>query len=376
MLSKKHAGLCSMSAYHFSTSVFSLPSALRARRAAYELLARLWLAPLNGELAATLRELPGFAEHLPVGDTSPWLDELAVEYERLFGQNVYPYESIFRDHELMLNTAAAERVAALYRDCGFEAGVGPGGAPDHLGLELRLMAALIAREEQAVAHRDTPGIHWARARQAECLHAHLAQWAPICAQTVGRAARHPLYASLAGLTAELIGSDLVVLPARPPANDMPTREIERGLPGISKKIRDDLSQSASSAFYDKDVESGEDERGMNQLARQLLTADCVGVFLCRADMAALGRALDLPVPMGDRAAMLRGLFEAAGQFDQLPALLGALDRVFAGAGAEIAALRHDFPAWAPYGEPWRARVDAGRALLAELSAQANQPPEQ
>ena len=40
-------------------------STLPARRAAYELLARLWLAPPDADLAATLRHLPGFAEHAP-----------------------------------------------------------------------------------------------------------------------------------------------------------------------------------------------------------------------------------------------------------------------------------------------------------------------
>jgi putative dimethyl sulfoxide reductase chaperone len=344
-----------------SSLVFGPSSALRARRAAYALLARLWLAPPDAALARELCELPGFAEHVPSGGTTSWLGELAVEYEWLLGLNVYPYESIFRDHELMLNTTAAERVAALYADCGFDAGVGLGGAPDHLGLELRLMVTLIAREEQAAARADPAGVGWAQARQAECLHIHLARWAPICAQTIGRVARHPVYELLATLTAELICSDLAVLPAGPLASVMSEWGIERGLP--------------PQAEAPPVAASGDDERGIGQLARELLTPDRVGVFLCRADIAAFGSAFQLPVPIGDRVGLLRGLFEAAAQFDQLPALLAALDRLFARADADVAALLRDFPGWAPHGEPWRARIAAGRALLAELSAQSNQPLE-
>jgi TorA maturation chaperone TorD len=147
-------------------------SGLQARRASYDLLARLYLEELDADLVAYLRGLPPFAEHLPSdAEAEAWLAEGAVEYQRLFGMNVYPYESIFIDRELMLNTAATDHVALLYRICDFDSPVVRVGAPDHLGLELRLMRDLIAAELHAYERGDADGMHWARTQQARCLHA-------------------------------------------------------------------------------------------------------------------------------------------------------------------------------------------------------------
>jgi hypothetical protein len=106
------------------------------------------------------------------------------------------------------------------------------------------------------------------------------------------------------------------------------------------------------------------------LVRQLLTPVEVGFFLTRADLSTLGRALNLPVPVGDRFPMLRGLFAAAGQYEQIPALLAALDTLWAESEVEIAGWGRDAPAWAPHGRPWLDRLAAARGLFATLQAQA------
>src|SRR5437868_4910333 len=116
---------------------------LHARQAGYDLLARLYLAEPDAAVLAYVRDLPGFAECLPPpAAQAAWQEAQAAEYQRLFGMNVYPYESLFRDPDLMLNTAATARVRQLYVDLGFAMPPVRTGAPDHLGLELRLLRDL------------------------------------------------------------------------------------------------------------------------------------------------------------------------------------------------------------------------------------------
>src|SRR3982751_148763 len=136
-------------------SALSPQSSLKAREATLDLLARLYLAEPDVSLVRHLRGLPGFADLLPEeAQLGAWLEEEAAEYQWLFGMNVYPYESIFVDRELMLNTEAADLVAALYQECGFDvenSKLKIPGAPDHLGLELGLMGELVASERRAHA---------------------------------------------------------------------------------------------------------------------------------------------------------------------------------------------------------------------------------
>ncbi len=118
-----------------------------SRAQLYALLARMFLEELDRPLALYLRGLPGLAEHIPPDPAlDDWLGDLRAEHQWLFGLNVYPYEAIFRDRDLMLNTAATSRVVALYQACGFAPAARlRAGAPDHLGVELALMAELTSR---------------------------------------------------------------------------------------------------------------------------------------------------------------------------------------------------------------------------------------
>jgi TorA maturation chaperone TorD len=325
----------------------------------------------GADLVAWLRGLPPFAEHIPPEPTAgAWMADLAVEEQRLFGMNVYPYESIFVDQELMLNTAATERVARLYQDCGCDSVGARAGAPDHLGLELGLMRELITAELQARARGDAGGERWARAQQALCLHAHLARWAPLCARTIARVTTQPLYTLLATLTTELVLSDLDSVPA---AVRLPRIALERQLTGRETRPSSDdngLGPESPIPIRPDGDANAEDARGINAIVGQLIRPARTGVLLTRSDISGLARTLHLPLTIGERFQMLRSLFDAAGQFDHLPALLASLGRLFVEEDKAVVALMAAYPAWSSYGQEWRQRIASGRSLIAELRAQA------
>ena len=323
----------------------------------YALLARLFLEELDRPLALYLRGLPGLAEHIPPDPAvDDWLGDLRAEHQWLFGLNVYPYEAIFRDRDLMLNTASTSRVVALYQACGFAPAARlRAGAPDHLGVELALMAELVSR----LPH-DPP----ARPRIAELLHQHLAAWLPPCSEALARVARAPLYRALAEIATELVLADLERFPAPE------TAEIGRATrhkTGQNAQISEVWRTEAYAPALTPGGEGLEDERGLRPIVRRLLTPDDLGVFISRADIAAVGHALALPAPIAEREQMLVALFGAAGQFELVPALLAALGGLLRGADGAYARLAADHPAWVAQGRVWRGRVAAGLALLDELA---------
>lgn len=337
------------------------PEQRRARRAAYDLFARLYLEEPDAALARELRDLPGFAACVPPDDRLPaWLDEVAVEHQRLFGQNVYPYESIFVDPELLLNTAATERVVRLYRLCNFDPAGARAGAPDHLGLELRCLGHLVALEDRAAGDGDREAGARARRLRARCLREHLARWAPPCCLAIRRVTAEPLYRELADLTLDLILEDLAALA---PAELAPVQEATAGR-DVAEAL--DAPPPDSSAAWSEDDEGP----GLNRIVRDLITPARSGLFLARADLGRIARALALPLALGDRFQMLRDLVTAAGQYGQLPPLLDALASLVAEADAALAGLAAEHPAWAPHGAHWRRRVAGSQRLLATLREQA------
>lgn len=355
---------------------------LEARRSLYALLAQCYLHPPDRTALATLRSIPDIAAAVP--ETPDALERLQVEYESVFGQNAYPYESLYVDHDLMLNTAAAHRVAQLYQDCGFAVDV-PVGAPDHLGVELRLMAHLLTIESAALRDNNPVLLTWSRAQQYRCLVHHLAHWAPVFLRTVERVADHLLYRTLAQVTLELILNDLEQSASLPPW--IPLDHRHDGATASREKIdgktqRRTVSQSMLSAPDEAEAAHDEragsasfacshddGERDLTQIVRCLIIPDIAGMFISRHDISGLGRRLGIRLPMRERSQMMRDLFDAAARFDLLPALLDALDELFATEFWKLAVLTERYPAWTPHARQWLSRLDRSRDLARELRMQ-------
>ncbi|MDX1524045.1 MAG: molecular chaperone TorD family protein, partial [Anaerolineae bacterium] len=107
---------------------------------ALRVLGYFWLEEVRPDDAGTIALLPDLAGTLPNYEPDT-LDQLAVEYQRLFGFNLPPYESVFIDPSVMLMAPATQLVQQLYQAGGW---VPPtdtrAGAPDHLGIELLALA--------------------------------------------------------------------------------------------------------------------------------------------------------------------------------------------------------------------------------------------
>ena len=186
----------------------------RARADTYRLLGRLCLAEVDARLLAALRATADFRPTL-VGDDEPLLAALRGEYARLLLFNVVPYESVYVDEQMMLNTAATVAVVEAYRE-GAYSPAGQVGAPDHVGLELAFLGHLAHAEGEELERGDAAAVARCRTLQATFLAEHLGRWAPIWAMALGRLARHPFYAVLAHVVRDYVLVELdAALAARP-----------------------------------------------------------------------------------------------------------------------------------------------------------------
>ncbi len=354
-----------------------------------KLMGQAWLTEVRREdvrLLATLTDLGG---HLP--QDAAGLLELAVEYQRLLGFNLPPYESIFVDPSGLLGAPAASLVQSLYQRAGWQPPTNArAAASDHLGLQMLALADLwtaarlpsaaeslpaSAANGQAVRGATMAGWvdvdlnHNPQAAAALALwRDHLALWAPVFLLTLRRLHPHPFYQALGESTLELL---LAYLPANsplPPAGEQPSN-LFPALPPAPKyraNLPEDGSELASQEDMETDLPPEPARAGLKALLRCLLTPREAGLYLTRQDLAGLGRALELPVGAGERLRMLQSLFELADQYDVLDQLLARLIGALSDAGQEYAALARQFPAWSPYAQAWRGRLDASRQLLRQV----------
>jgi TorA maturation chaperone TorD len=172
----------------------------RARADTYRLLGRLCLAEVDERLLAALRDTPRLGPTL-VGDDTALLAALRVEYTRLLIVNVLPYESVFVDQRVMLNTDATAAVFEAYREGDYR----PAGQVGHLA----------AAEAVALAVADAEAVALSRARQRRFLGAHLGNWAPVWATALERVARQPFYAALAAVVRDFLLAELEASVAPP-----------------------------------------------------------------------------------------------------------------------------------------------------------------
>lgn len=152
--------------------------------------------PMMRELADLRQTLP----HDAAGVTA-----LAVEYTRLFGavSREYgpppPYESLHRD-------TSQEAVSEFYAEAGLAA-FEPAAPPDHLGVEVRLMALLCHGESASWRGGHSKQARVALENERAFLDRHLLAWAPAYLETLERAACHPLYRALAGTARRFVCAD-------------------------------------------------------------------------------------------------------------------------------------------------------------------------
>jgi TorA maturation chaperone TorD len=316
--------------------------------AAFRILGHFWLEEIKPDDLETITALRELAQTLPNTNLAT-LTDLAVEYQRLFGFNLPPYESIFADPSAMLMAPATERVRALYQQGGWQLPRGIQiGVPDHLGAELLALADWLAAGRTDLAHH--------------LYGRHLALWAPVFVITLRRLTPHPFYNILGDLTLDLL---LTTLPEEAvpinsdPFPDLPPPPIYRG----TYDRATDLPDSENLGGPRQSEGSEEEAITLHNLISQLLPPRQAGIFLTREDIALISRRLHLPIGLGERFRMLDSLFRAAGQYDLIPDLFDQLNQKLLAANAAYQHLTDEYMVWKPYADAWGQRLSVTKANL-------------
>ncbi|MFQ5612445.1 MAG: molecular chaperone [Anaerolineae bacterium] len=282
--------------------------------------------------AAEIARCPELAETLPEADAAS-LAALAGEHQRLFELNLPPYESVFVDPAAEVGAVATARVRALHRQAEWEP---PAGlrevAPDHLGLELLALADWWDAGRSELARRLQ--VH------------HLALWVPAFILSLRRLKPAPFYFVLGELTLKQIITTLPVDPI--PRDSDPFPPIPP--PPAPAEMEDGLGV------------------GLRDIVIRLLVPRQTGLFLMRADIARLNRALDLPETAGERDQMLGTLFRLANERKQMPVLLEQLHQLLMETEAGYRAWAEEYPNWARYARVWYHHVLSTRTTLNLLGA--------
>jgi TorA maturation chaperone TorD len=295
-----------------------------------------------------LAALPELTQDLP-GQNPAALAELAVEYQRLFGFNLPPYESVFVDPSGMLATATTERIQHLYRQGAWQPpSTARTGAADHLGLELWALAGWLETGQTILAQR----------LQAR----HLALWLPAFVLALRRLKPQLFYATLGDLTLELVLATLPENPLPPGTDPFP---VLLSFSGAETGPEPEEFQ-AELADHPTPLGDGEEVVGLRDLVARLLLPCQAGLFLTREDIARLSQVLDLPPTVGGRSQMLEGLFRMAGQYELVPTLFEQLQTILVEAQRTYQAWAAEFPVWTSYAQAWGRRLDTTYTYLEAL----------
>ncbi|MDP1826148.1 MAG: molecular chaperone TorD family protein [Archangium sp.] len=197
------------------------------RQRLYAFFARLWVKELDGPFLELLdgplgRELlPRFHEDEAalLRDADQRVATFDADFVHLTVVNLTPYESFFRRDDAMLEAGAVNPVASWLNQYALEVDLAQARAlaPDHLGLELEVMAVLCAKEAEALEAGNTPAVGAVRQVQREFLDEHLLTWAPLYLFAARRNARTLLYREGAEATLQYLFTDLEQVTQVPPS---------------------------------------------------------------------------------------------------------------------------------------------------------------
>ena len=138
-------------------------------------------------------------------------EEFLLDYEALFrvpcDSYVHPFESAYiregfsagKVNGSTMMVGRTLEIAAIYREQDLSPREGFSELPDHLGVELELMALLCRKTAAALEKGDRQKAAHFVSRQRSFLEDHLLKWGPGCLDKVQKKGRTPLYACLADL---------------------------------------------------------------------------------------------------------------------------------------------------------------------------------
>jgi TorA maturation chaperone TorD len=300
---------------------------------------------LKPEFSASVQAIPELSVLAPgLGSASPVeFDRLAADHYTLFGLNVFPHESIFLDGEGDLGGAVSSSVLAFYQQAGYDVLLA-GENPDHIGLELRLLAHLAAAESEAWEDGLPTVVQRLSDLQRRFLDEHLLRWLPGLVQAI-RQQDEGFFSALADLSLEL-ASEHIGSQEREPASAHPDFELPR--------------------FPDLLVH---EKTSLKDFAHFLLTPACSGFYLSREDISRLASSLKIPRGFGSREQMLANLLRAAADYESLPPLVEGITTLLGDWIGFYEAMAEDQPVLAFFAAPWLQRLHATQAQLARYSSQ-------
>jgi hypothetical protein len=267
----------------------------------YQLLAKLFLGPINQDFIRLLRDLPvieGFLrESFPDAQTDAALtDALAIESYRVFGLQVFPFAGCFCSTEDWIGTVTAHQVALKYEASGFRVPTLDSERADHIGHELLFLSFLLRRELQ----NADPG--YFRAAQKKFLESDVLPW--ILPLVIAITQQHSFFFTQ---TANLLLSTLI---------------FHRESLGINSSIPTDLVPTGSEVDPEKFLNSP--ETGFNEIVEHLLRPGFSGIYLSMAFISETMRCNQVPAGFGDRKSLMHELFSSGTQFEKIHEILGGL----------------------------------------------------
>jgi TorA maturation chaperone TorD len=320
-----------------------------ARSHAYGLLSQLFQHGPTPDLLSLVRSIPELAAVLP---ESLEPDEMAAAYQRLFGFNVFPFESIFLGMENLLGGPVTDGVAASYRRMGFH----PNQADlsgDHVGVELALLSFLCGAEADALEDNQPDEARRMERLQQNFLDEHLLCWLPALAQSIRQQVDDRF------LPRNEPGSQFFIAVAELTLAVVLSHRDELTGAGFASEIRFELP--ASPRLLDND------QTRLADIAKFLITPAFSGIYLSRDDIGRLAQRGGLPRGFGDRQTMLVNVLRSAAKYDQLTDLLDSLKLVVKEwremyASSPVA----DHAFMRPIAKAWLEKLGRTAALLGEL----------
>ena len=298
----------------------------RARHRLYGLLGRLLLDGPVDAAAETVAALPALADVWPSGDA----DARLAMHQRVFGLEIFPYESVFLGEEGTLGGDATNRAQRTLTAAGFR-GRRTDTQPDHVGLLLGALSWLAAAEAEALEDGADPGP--ARAHQARVIGGHLGRWLPVLSLSVSDMDRWTR--RLLELTVEAVAAHGHAEPF-----ELPPRPAE---------LLDDP------------------RTGLARIARAWLIPAHSGWVISRYTIGRLAARAGIPAGFGPRWKMLEGVLAGAVDHERASVVLDGL-------ADELARWERGYAQAAELGyvvEPWRARLACTAGELERLREAAS-----